>query len=291
MGLSRINIEVLIYDEKKLFTIDTNTTGSMLMDQIGLKIGVSEVWYFGLQYIDLKGRINWLRLERNVVDHRILVRKMLIPLQLKIRYFPQNFCEEIFQRQTFTLFYHDIKSKILDESLYCPMDKAIRLAAYDIQNIYGNFYPEIHKLGGYLSICQILPVTMAKLSFEELKEKVYLQHAEHRGMSQNRCRVEYLKIAQTLENFGITKFQVFHKHSQVTLGVHNLGINISSPDNKETSQFNIPWSDIVKISLNGKKFIVDHIFMKVVVKCQGWKESDEIYDLVTGNYTMYQRRR
>ena len=30
--------------------------------------------------------------------------------------------------------------------------------------------------------------------------------------------------------------------------------------------------------------------MKVVVKCQGWKESDEIYDLVTGNYTMYQRR-
>ena len=51
-------------------------------------------------------------------------------------------------------------------------------------------------------------------------------HKQHRGHSREEAMLEYLKIAQNLEMFGITYFAVMNsKGSEVLLGVDALGIN------------------------------------------------------------------
>ena len=64
--LKPINVRVTTMDAELEFTIQPNTTGKQLFDQVVKTIGLREVWYFGLQYVDNKGFSTWLKLEKKV---------------------------------------------------------------------------------------------------------------------------------------------------------------------------------------------------------------------------------
>jgi hypothetical protein len=51
-------------DAELEFTIQPNTTGKQLFDQVVKTINLREIWYFGLQYIDAKGFTSWLKLNK-----------------------------------------------------------------------------------------------------------------------------------------------------------------------------------------------------------------------------------
>ena len=61
-----INVQVTAMDAELEFAIQPNTTGKQLFDQVVKTIGLREVWYFGLQYVDNKGFSTWLKLEKKV---------------------------------------------------------------------------------------------------------------------------------------------------------------------------------------------------------------------------------
>ena len=69
--------------------------------------------------------------------------------------------------------------------------------------------------------------------------------------------LEYLKIAQDLEMYGITYFPVVNaKGSEVLLGVDALGINMYEKSNKFAPKVSFPWSEIAKVSSKNNKFTV-----------------------------------
>ncbi|XP_023343744.1 moesin/ezrin/radixin homolog 1 isoform X2 [Eurytemora carolleeae] len=291
-----INVRVISLDTELEFTIQPSTTGKILLDQIIQTTGLREIWYFGLQYTDVKGGLSWLKLDKKVKTQPV---KKEEPLQFKfrIKYFPEHIVEEIIQEQTLKLLYLQIKSDILSESIYCPPEKAVLLASYYTQVKYGNFDSEVHT-SGYLANDSILPravIVEHKLSREEWEDKISIFHAKHKGMSKEDAMAEYLTVAQDLETYGITYFQVKNKKgTQLLLGIDALGINIYSKDNKLNPQINFPWSEIGRISFGGDEFIVkmtDKSAAKFVVKCIVAKESKKIYDLASGNHEMYMRRR
>lgn len=41
-------------------------SGKQLFEQVTKTIGVRETWYFGLQYVDNKGYMSWLRFDKKV---------------------------------------------------------------------------------------------------------------------------------------------------------------------------------------------------------------------------------
>jgi len=43
-------------------------TGQELFDMVARTVGLREVWYFGLRYVDDKGFISWLRPEKKVAS-------------------------------------------------------------------------------------------------------------------------------------------------------------------------------------------------------------------------------
>lgn len=78
--------------------------------------------------------------------------------------------------------------------------------------------------------------------------------------------LEYLKIAQDLEMYGVNYFSIKNKKgTELWLGVDALGLNVYEKDDQLTPKIGFPWSEIRNISFNDKKFIIKPIDKKAPV--------------------------
>lgn len=68
----QVNVRVVTMDAELEFAIQPNTTGKQLFDQVVKTIGLREIWFFGLQYVDSKGYTTWLKLNKKVSNAVIL---------------------------------------------------------------------------------------------------------------------------------------------------------------------------------------------------------------------------
>jgi len=67
-------------------------------------------------------------------------------------------------------------------------------------------------------------------------------------MSTDEAEMEYLKIAQDLDMYGVNYFQISNKkESELWLGVTNLGLNIYESDNQLEPKILFPWSGKCKL--------------------------------------------
>ena len=78
--------------------------------------------------------------------------------------------------------------------------------------------------------------------------------------------MEYLKIAQDLEMYGVNYFSIKNKKgTDLWLGVDALGLNVYERDDQLTPKIGFPWSEIRNISFNDKKFVIKPIDKKAPV--------------------------
>lgn len=70
-----INVRVTTMDAELEFAIQPNTTGKQLFDQVVKTVGLREVWFFGLQYVDSKGYSTWLKLNKKVTQQDVKKRE------------------------------------------------------------------------------------------------------------------------------------------------------------------------------------------------------------------------
>ena len=78
--------------------------------------------------------------------------------------------------------------------------------------------------------------------------------------------LEYLKIAQDLEMYGVNYFSIKNKKgTELWLGVDALGLNVYERDDQLTPKIGFPWSEIRNISFNDKKFVIKPIDKKAPV--------------------------
>ncbi|CAK6976858.1 radixin-like [Scomber scombrus] len=250
-----INVRVTTMDAELEFAIQPNTTGKQLFDQVVKTVGLREVWFFGLQYVDSKGYITWLKLNKKV------------------------------------------KEALLNDENYCPPETAVLLASYAVQAKYGDYGKDVHK-PGYLTHDRLLPqrvLEQHKLTKEQWEDRIQTWHEEHRGMLREDSMMEYLKIAQDLEMYGVNYFEIKNKKgTQLWLGVDALGLNIYEHEDKLTPKIGFPWSEIRNISFNDKKFVIKPIDKKApdfVFYAPRLRINKRILALCMGNHELYMRRR
>ncbi|XP_053566627.1 ezrin [Bombina bombina] len=291
-----VNVRVTTMDAELEFAIQPNTTGKQLFDQVVKTVGLREVWYFGLQYVDTKGFLTWLKLDKKVSAQEVRKEN---PLQFKFRakFFPEDVSEELIQDITQKLFFLQVKDGILSDEVYCPPETAVLLGSYAVQAKFGDYSKDVHK-SGYLSSERLLPqrvLDQHKLSREQWEERIEVWHSEHRGMLKEDSMLEYLKIAQDLEMYGINYFEIKNKKgTDLWLGVDSLGLNIYEHDDKLTPKIGFPWSEIRNISFNDKKFIIKPIDKKApdfVFYAPRLRINKRILQLCMGNHELYMRRR
>uniref|UniRef100_A0A8C0DM58 Moesin n=1 Tax=Balaenoptera musculus TaxID=9771 RepID=A0A8C0DM58_BALMU len=291
-----INVRVTTMDAELEFAIQPNTTGKQLFDQVVKTIGLREVWFFGLQYQDTKGFSTWLKLNKKVTAQDVRKESPLL-FKFRAKFYPEDVSEELIQDITQRLFFLQVKEGILNDDIYCPPETAVLLASYAVQSKYGDFNKEVHK-SGYLAGDKLLPqrvLEQHKLNKDQWEERIQVWHEEHRGMLREDAVLEYLKIAQDLEMYGVNYFSIKNKKgSELWLGVDALGLNIYEQNDRLTPKIGFPWSEIRNISFNDKKFVIKPIDKKApdfVFYAPRLRINKRILALCMGNHELYMRRR
>merc|ERR1711899_362750 len=221
------------------------------------------------------------------------------PLQFKFRakFYPEDVAEEIIQDITLRLFYLQVKNAILSDEIYCPPETSVLLASYAVQAKYGDYQREVHT-PGFLSSDRLLPervMQQHRLSRDEWEDRISTWYMEHRGMLREDAMMEYLKIAQDLEMYGVNYFDIKNKKgTELWLGVDALGLNIYEKEDRLTPKIGFPWSEIRNISFNDRKFVIKPIDTKApnfVFFAPRLRINKRILTLCMGNHELYMRRR
>ncbi|XP_018369433.1 PREDICTED: merlin isoform X2 [Trachymyrmex cornetzi] len=299
-------VKVCTLDAELEFKLEWRSTGRELFDLVCRTIGLRETWYFGLQYEDAKGFISWLKLDKKVQDQGIS-QHQTTSFMFLAKFYPEDVAEELVQEVTQHLFFLQVKQAILSMDIYCPPEASVLLASYAVQAKYGD-YDEISYRPGMLASEDLLPqrvIDQYQMTPEMWEDRIKIWYADHRGMSRDEAEMEYLKIAQDLDMYGVNYFPISNKkETDLWLGVTALGLNIYEKENKLAPKTTFTWSEIRHISFDDKKFIIKPVektspnFMffsqKTRMNKLVKKQSDVgswILDLCIGNHDLFMRRR
>lgn len=96
-----------------------------------------------------------------------------------------------------------------------------------------------------------------QMTLDMWEERIRVWYSDHRGMSRDEAEMEYLKIAQDLDMYGVNYFPITNKkETELWLGVTPLGLNIYEKENKLQPKTTFTWAEIRHISFDDKKFII-----------------------------------
>ncbi|KAF7258854.1 hypothetical protein EG68_05434 [Paragonimus skrjabini miyazakii] len=289
-------IRVVTFDATLEFKIKPSSSGRELFNQVCSTVGLREVWYFGLTYIDPKGVQKWVKLNKKI-STVCKSKDGLMEFCFKVKFYPEEVSEELIQDITQRLFYFEVKKYIVSGDIYCSADGALLLASYQAVIRHGKYDETIHK-PGYLDISKYIPEHIRKqytLTDEEWEAKISKWHEQHGDISKQDAIMEYLKVAQDLEMYGISYFQIKNnKQTPLWLGVDALGLNIYGIDDRLTPKVSFPWNEARKLAYSHCKFTVkptDTTAKDLVFYCDSTSTCKLVLALCTGNHELYARRR
>eukprot|EP00730_Choanoeca_flexa_P010325 TRINITY_DN17499_c0_g1_i1.p1 TRINITY_DN17499_c0_g1~~TRINITY_DN17499_c0_g1_i1.p1 ORF type:complete len:581 (+),score=151.96 TRINITY_DN17499_c0_g1_i1:107-1849(+) len=291
-----INVRVTTMDAELEFAIQPATTGKQLFDQVVKTIGLREVWYFGLQYVDGKDLTTWLKMNKKVMAQDVR-KETPLQFRFRVKFYPEDVSDELVQDITQRLFFLQVKESVLTEECYCPPETSVLLSSYAVQAKFGDYTPEIHR-SGFLAHERLLPprvLEQHRMTKSEWEDRITGWYAEHRGLLREDAMLEYLKIAQDLEMYGVNYFEIKNKKgTQLWLGIDALGLNVYEYADRLNPRIGFPWSEIRNISFNDKKFIIKPIEKKApdfVFYASRLRINKRILALCMGNHELYMRRR
>ncbi|KAG8455650.1 hypothetical protein GDO86_001731 [Hymenochirus boettgeri] len=269
--------------------------GKDLFDLVCRTLGLRETWFFGLQYT-IKDTIAWLKMDKKVLDHDV-PKEEPVTFHFLAKFYPENVEEELVQDITQHLFFLQVKKQILDEKIYCPPEASVLLASYAVQAKYGDYDPSVHKRG-FLAEEELLPkrvINLYQMTPEMWEERITAWYAEHRGRTRDEAEMEYLKIAQDTEMYGVNYFLIRNKKgTELLLGVDALGLHIYDLENRLTPKTSFPWNEIRNISYSDKEFTIKPLEKKIDVfkfNSSKLRVNKLILQLCIGNHDLFMRRR
>ncbi|XP_077804908.1 merlin isoform X7 [Macaca mulatta] len=201
-------VRIVTMDAEMEFNCEMKWKGKDLFDLVCRTLGLRETWFFGLQYT-IKDTVAWLKMDKKVLDHDVS-KEEPVTFHFLAKFYPENAEEELVQEITQHLFFLQVKKQILDEKIYCPPEASVLLASYAVQAKYGDYDPSVHKRG-FLAQEELLPkrvINLYQMTPEMWEERITAWYAEHRGRARDEAEMEYLKIAQDLEMYGVNYFAI-----------------------------------------------------------------------------------
>uniref|UniRef100_A0A3Q1C774 NF2, moesin-ezrin-radixin like (MERLIN) tumor suppressor a n=1 Tax=Amphiprion ocellaris TaxID=80972 RepID=A0A3Q1C774_AMPOC len=268
------------------------------LQYVSLILGLREIWYFGLQY-NIGNRVTWLNLTQTFRSQEVPLKEPII-FRLMIKFYPENVEQELLEDITQHLFFLQLKRMILEEEIYCPPEVSVLLASYAVHAEYGDYDPDVQK-PGFLAVKSLLPkrfINLYIMTTAMWEEKITACYAQHRGKTREEAEMEYLKIAQDLDMYGVNYFLIRNmKGHDLLLGLHALGLHIYKPGNKLTPEVTFIWDEIHHVSFQWNLFLIQLLgkknnFVKLKSsEVKGCQITAMIFNLCMGNHELFMRRR
>lgn len=290
-------VRVITFDSELEFKLEHRATGRHLFDLVCRTIGLRETWFFGLQYEDSKGILSWLKADKKVLDQGVNQSNTGCVFMFYAKFFPEDVNEELVQEVTQHLFFLQVKQAILSMDIYCPPEASVLLASYAVQAKYGDSDGDVIE-PGMLANENLLPqrvIDQYQMTPQMWEERIKTWYDDHKGMSRDEAEMEYLRIAQDFDMYGVNYFPITNKkNTELWLGVTSMGLNIYEKNNKLLPRTTFQWSEIKHISFDDKKFTIRPIDSKspnFVFYSQKLRINKMILDLCVGNHDLFMRRR
>lgn len=295
-------VKVCTLDAELEFNLEWRATGRDLFELVCRTIGLRETYYFGLQFEDSKGFISWLKMDKKVQDQVIIkipsdTQQCATTFMFLAKFYPEDVSEELVQEVTQHLFFLQVKQAILSMDIYCPPEASVLLASYAVQAKFGDYEENTHK-PGMLASEDLLPqrvIDQYQMTLEMWEDRIKVWYADHRGMSRDEAEMEYLKIAQDLEMYGVNYFPIINKkETELWLGITALGLNVYEKENKLQPKMTFTWSEIRHISFDDKKFVIkptEKNTPNFVFISKNVRMNKLILSLCIGNHDLFMHRR
>ncbi|XP_067943468.1 merlin-like isoform X1 [Watersipora subatra] len=299
---STLPITVHTMEAELKFHISEKNTGQDLFDMVCRTIGLREHWYFDLEAHDKDDHRFWLKRDKKVVDQiatdNSAEHRSQMHCSFLVKYYPEDISEELIQDITQHLFFLQIKQDVVSENLFCAPEASVLLASYAVQADLGD-YDENSFVPGSLRVGSILPQTVIdqyQMTCEMWEERIKIWYADHKGLSKEDAEKEFLKIAQDLEMFGYSYFDIKNKrNTEVSLGVNSLGLHIFKPENKLIPVLGFAWSEISHIYHTEKKFKIKTFDKNhnddLTFFSRDLRRNNLLFELCQGNHQLYKQRR
>ncbi|KAH8315396.1 hypothetical protein KR067_003000 [Drosophila pandora] len=294
-----LSVRVSTFDSELEFKLEPRASGQDLFDLVCRTIGLRESWYFGLQYVDTRSNVSWLKMDKRVRDQRVDLQanNNTYVFSFYAKFFPENVSEELIQEITQHLFFLQVKQSILSMDIYCRPEASVLLASYAVHVQYGPYDYETYK-DGMLAGGELLPKGVTdqyQMTPEMWEERIKTWYMDHEPMTRDEVEMEYLKIAQDLDMYGVNYFPITNKNkTKLWLGVTAVGLNIYDERDKLTPKTTFQWNEIRHVSFDDKKFTIRLVDAKVsnfIFYSQDLHINKMILDLCEGNHDLYMRRR
>ncbi|KJE90487.1 radixin isoform a [Capsaspora owczarzaki ATCC 30864] len=279
-----------------------NITGRQIFDTAARLLGIREVCFFGLAYQAMDGAPAWVTLDKRIRKHDVLRMDKSDPaapyqLRMRFKFFPEDAVEQVILDRTRHYLVLQLHESICSSQLYCPAEMCVLLASYYVQAKHGDYNSRVH-VPGFLSGDTLMPQRVKSqynMTDAMWEERILACHAEHQGMSLEEALVEYLKIAQDLEMFGVEFFPIKNKKgTDVWLGIDARGLSIYELNDKLNPKIAFPWSEIQQVGYVDTQFIItvnDRRSPDVVLIVPSKRINKRITHMCLGNYQMYLRGR
>lgn len=284
---------VASYEGQSEYEIKSAMTGQQLFDQVLAQYRItSAVPLFGLQFTDKKDCQAFLKLEKKILSQDV---KKENPMQFlfSAKFFPESVNEELTDPVIQRLFWQQIRHGISKDDIYCPPELCVLFAAQSMQALFG----DISEAGVVNPQNELPPRVLEQHGFSitQWEDRIKNAWLSLKGTKQRDAIMDYLNIAQDLEQYGITYFEVTNKKgTKMFLGVHNMGMDIYEANNQVTPRLGFPWAEIRNISFNDKKFKIQMVNKDAPdfkFYSTRFKINKRILALCVGNHKLFVGRR
>lgn len=282
----------------KPYEITSKTLGGDLLQMVFNDHQMSASSFFNLQYEDKKGNPGFIKPDKKVLSHDLKKVAKGEPHNFSFasQYFPESVADEMKQPSQRRYLWLQVRKGIVDGDIYSPPELCVLFAAQSMQATHGDYDADKH--AGVIKATQELPARVLdqhKLTEEKWEGRIQNAWSGLAGTDKNQAILDFLTIAQDLEQYGVTYFEIHNKKgTKLWLGVHNLGMDIYEFHNKVTPRLGFPWVEVRNIAYNEKQFVIRMTDSKVPdfkFYSRNYKMNKRILALCVGNYQLYVERR
>ncbi|CAG9824068.1 unnamed protein product [Phaedon cochleariae] len=256
--------------------------------------GITETWYFGLMYRGSDNEEVWVEDSKKTLKDHL---KTNASLYYKVKYYPEDVGEELIENITIEYFFLQVKSSILNDEIYCPADTSVLLASYTLQAKFGDHDADKHNENIIKKEKLISDRVINQYSMDatEWNKNITSMWIKHKGLEKEEAMLEYLKLVQNLEMYGVTYFDITNKKgTELLLGINALGLDVYKREDRLNPIISFPWSEIKNLKFKDRKFIIKPTVKNTkdfVIFTSSGRMSKSVLNLGIGNHSMYVKRR
>uniref|UniRef100_G1RNH1 FERM domain containing 4A n=1 Tax=Nomascus leucogenys TaxID=61853 RepID=G1RNH1_NOMLE len=248
--------QVHLLDDRKLeLLVQPKLLAKELLDLVASHFNLKEKEYFGIAFTDETGHLNWLQLDRRVLEHDFPKKSGPVVLYFCVRFYIESI-SYLKDNATIELFFLNAKSCIYKELIDVDSEVVFELASYILQCISGHSLFSNEVVRSDLKKLPARPTQHPSLAYCE--DRVIEHYKKLNGQTRGQAIVNYMSIVESLPTYGVHYYAVKDKQGiPWWLGLSYKGIFQYDYHDKVKPRKIFQWRQLENLYFREKKFSVE----------------------------------